>query len=62
MKIDSKDYQVIEGGKVDLKKWPTKVDPAYNSKEQYKALLEDHVIRLSDCQQRLYASDRYAAE
>ncbi len=60
MKINSKDFRVREGEDVDLKKWPTKVDPVYKSKEQYKKLLEDHVAQLSAQQQLLYASDRYA--
>jgi hypothetical protein len=41
MRINPKDFCVREGHKVDLKKWPTKVNPAYKSKEQYKKLLED---------------------
>ena len=41
MKINSKDFRVREGDGVDLKKWPTKVDPVYESKEQYKKLLEE---------------------
>ena len=47
MKIDSKDFRVREGDEVDLKKWPTKVDPVYKSKEQYEKLLEEHVAQLS---------------
>jgi PPK2 family polyphosphate:nucleotide phosphotransferase len=60
MKINSKDFRVREGGEVNLKKWPTKVDPVYKSKEQYKKLLEEHVTQLSSQQQLLYASNRYA--
>lgn len=60
MKIRSKDFRVHEGDDVDLKKWPTKVDPVYKSKEQYQELLADHVARLSAQQQLLYASNRYA--
>ena len=60
MKIDSKDFRVREGDEVDLKKWPTKVDPVYKSKEQYKSLLEEHVAQLSSQQQLLYASNRHA--
>ena len=60
MKINSKDFRVREGHEVDLKKWPTKVDPVYKSKEQYKKLLEEHVAQLSAQQQLLYASNRYA--
>jgi PPK2 family polyphosphate:nucleotide phosphotransferase len=60
MKLHSKDFLVREGDEVNLKKWPTKVDPVYKSKEQYKALLEDHVARLSSLQKLHYASNRYA--
>jgi PPK2 family polyphosphate:nucleotide phosphotransferase len=60
MKISSKDFRVREGDEVDLKKWPTMVDPVYKSKEQYQKLLRDHVARLSTQQQLLYASNRYA--
>jgi PPK2 family polyphosphate:nucleotide phosphotransferase len=60
MKINSKDFRVREGREVDLKKWPTKVDPVYKSKEQYKKILEEHVADLSSQQQLLYASNRYA--
>jgi PPK2 family polyphosphate:nucleotide phosphotransferase len=60
MKISSKDFRLREGNEINLKKWPTKADPVYKSKEQYKKLLEDHVAQLSSQQQLLYASDRYA--
>ena len=60
MKMHSKDYCVGEGREVNLEKWPTKVDPVYKSKEQYKDLLEEHVARLSSQQQLLYASNRHA--
>jgi PPK2 family polyphosphate:nucleotide phosphotransferase len=60
MKISSKDFCVREGDEVNLKKWPTKVEPVYKSKEQYRKLLEEHVAQLSALQQLHYASDRYA--
>jgi PPK2 family polyphosphate:nucleotide phosphotransferase len=60
MKISSKDFRVREGEDVDLRKWPTLVKPVYDSKEQYHALLGEHVTQLSELQQLLYASDRYA--
>jgi len=60
MKIKSKDFRVREGDPVNLKKWPTKVDPVYKSKEQYQKLLEEHVAELSSQQQLLYASNRHA--
>ena len=60
MKIESKDFRVREGDKVNLEKWPTKVDPVYKSKEQYKNLLEEHVAKLAALQQLHYASNRHA--
>jgi polyphosphate kinase 2 (PPK2 family) len=60
MKIHSKDFRVQEGDDVDLKKWPTTVDPVYKSKEQYQELLGDHIACLSAQQQLLYASNRQA--
>ena len=60
MKINSKDFRVREGDEVDLKKWPTLVDPVYDSKEQYQELLDEHIAQLSAQQQLLYASNRHA--
>ncbi|HEY5237061.1 MAG TPA: ADP-polyphosphate phosphotransferase [Rhizomicrobium sp.] len=60
MKIHTKDFLVSEGDDVNLKKWPTKADPVYKSKHQYKKLLEDHVAQLSEQQQLLYADNRHA--
>jgi PPK2 family polyphosphate:nucleotide phosphotransferase len=60
MKIDCKDFRVSEGEDVDLKKRPTIVTPAYDSKEQYQRLLDDHVAQLSAQQQLLYASNSRA--
>ena len=60
MKIHSKDFRVREGHEVDLKKWPTMVDPVYKSKEQYKKLLQEHVEQLSSQQRLHYASNRDA--
>ena len=60
MKINSKDFRVKEGDDVDLGKWPTKVEPAYKSKDEYKQMLEEHVAQLSALQELHYASDRYA--
>jgi PPK2 family polyphosphate:nucleotide phosphotransferase len=60
MKISAKDFRVREGDQIDLKKWSTKIDPVYETKEQYHGLLRDHVAQLSGLQQLLYASDRYS--
>lgn len=60
MKIKSADFQVKEGDKVNLQKWPTKVKPAYKSKHSYEKLLAKQVDELSDLQRLHYASNRHA--
>ena len=60
MKIDCERFQVNEGDKVRLKKWPTRVKPFYKSNQHYRQLLQDHVETLSSLQQLFYAADSYA--
>ena len=36
MPINSSDFRVREGDTVNLRKWPTRVKPVYNSKENYQ--------------------------
>ncbi len=60
MKINAKVFCVAEGDKVDLGKWPTRIDPVYKSKQNYQDTLGEHVAQLSEQQQILYAADRYA--
>ena len=60
MKINSQDFLVRPGDKVKLKDRPTIVKPFFESRKQYRKLLEEHVARLSELQRLLYASNRYA--
>ena len=60
MKIKSEDFRAHEGKKIDLRKWPTTTKAVYKSKEDYQRLLDEHVTQLSELQQLLYGSDRYA--
>jgi PPK2 family polyphosphate:nucleotide phosphotransferase len=60
MKVRSTDFRVEEGHEVNLDKWPTAVEPIYESKKQYQKILANHVDQLSSLQQLLYASNRYA--
>ena len=60
MKIDSTRFKVKEGEKVSLRKWPTSIDPVYESKKQYRKLLLAHVEQLSSLQRVHYAYDRYS--
>lgn len=58
--IDVSRFRVRPGTRVRLKRWPTQVEPAYDSKSHYKELLSGHVKELNDLQERLYASNTYA--
>jgi polyphosphate kinase 2 (PPK2 family) len=60
MHIKSSDFRVGERSGVDLKKWPTRVRPTYQSNREYKAILAAHVKDLSAQQELLYASNGYA--
>ncbi|MCM5557056.1 ADP-polyphosphate phosphotransferase [Pleomorphomonas sp. JP5] len=60
MKIDIKDYRVPEGHKVDLARWPTRVEPVYDSKHDYKRRLKRTVAEMSAQQRMLYATNRHA--
>ncbi len=60
MRINSKDFRVPSGKKVNLSEWPTLVKPYFKSKEEYQELLEKHKEQLSKLQRLHYASSRYA--
>jgi PPK2 family polyphosphate:nucleotide phosphotransferase len=60
MKIRSKDFRVREEKTVNLKNWPTRVNPYYTSKADYKRLLGERAQLLKSLQERLYASSRFA--
>jgi PPK2 family polyphosphate:nucleotide phosphotransferase len=60
MSIRIKDYRVREGSRVDLKKWPTLVKKVYENEDDYQTILHDHVKKLREYQERLYASSTYA--
>jgi PPK2 family polyphosphate:nucleotide phosphotransferase len=60
MKIHPKRFRVREGETVDLKKWPTAIEPLCASKDDYHATLAEDVARLSALQQLLYASNQHA--
>ncbi len=60
MKIRPDNYRVPDGASVNLKKWPTLVEPAYDSKEDYERILSKQISKLSKLQNVLYADDRYS--
>lgn len=60
MKIDTEAFRVLPETRVKLSDRPTRVHPFYKSEKKYHSILKNHVQDLSDQQQLLYASDRYA--
>jgi PPK2 family polyphosphate:nucleotide phosphotransferase len=59
-KINPDDFRVRPGKAVDLAKWPTKGKPVYSSKDEYQKILREQTEQLSDLQNLLYATNRYA--
>jgi PPK2 family polyphosphate:nucleotide phosphotransferase len=59
-RLNPSHFRVPPGKKLDLHKWPTLVKPAYDSKERYHELLQEHVAKLSELQTLLYASNSYS--
>jgi polyphosphate kinase 2 (PPK2 family) len=60
MKINIDKFSVPREKKVNLKRWPTRVKPFYDSEEDYLEFLHEHVRKLSAMQDLLYAHNRYA--
>jgi len=60
MKIPTKKFLVPRRAKVELKKWPTRIEDIYRSKGQYSKALKAQVKELVPLQRLLYASNRHA--
>ncbi|MDH3633614.1 MAG: polyphosphate kinase 2 family protein [Gammaproteobacteria bacterium] len=60
MKIDIENFRVPAKEKLRLDQWSTQVEPYYQSKKEYRKLLEAQVEALSEQQQLHYADDRHA--
>ena len=60
LKIHAKDFRVGAGDKVNLRKWPTLVEPYFASQDEYREALAKHVATLSLRQQLHYADGRHA--
>ncbi len=58
--IDVDAWRVKPGSRVRLDKWPTRIEPFYDSPESYAERLEAGTRRLAELQELLYAHDRYA--
>ncbi len=60
MTMDTQQFLVSAKAALNLSARATRIEPIYESKKHYKKLLRQHVRRLSQLQQLLYASNRYA--
>jgi PPK2 family polyphosphate:nucleotide phosphotransferase len=60
MKINPVNYRVSHGSDVDLRKWPTKIEPLDASATRLAELAAEHIAQLSVLQQLLYASNSHA--
>lgn len=60
MKIDPEDFRAPKGKIVNLNKWPTLVEAAYSSHEEYENIINKQISFLSEQQELLYASNRYS--
>lgn len=60
MNINIKNFSVSVKGGLKLDDWPTRVEPIYQSKHEYKKLLKAQIAELSEQQQLHYANDRHA--
>jgi len=60
MPLSTRPFRIRPGDDVDLKKLPTRIEPVYRSKDDYAAMLEEHVQKLSRLQELLYATNQYS--
>jgi PPK2 family polyphosphate:nucleotide phosphotransferase len=59
-RIKTKNFRVPAGRQVRLPAWPTRIDPVYESKKEYQALLVKQVKELDSLQRLHYAFDKYS--
>ncbi|MEK6642775.1 MAG: ADP-polyphosphate phosphotransferase [Planctomycetota bacterium] len=60
MKLNSNDYRVSTRKRVHLQAWPTRVKPTYQTRKQYRKLLEAKIEELTSLQRLHYATNSYA--
>lgn len=58
--MNIKDFRIAENTDVKLDEWPTRVEPFYQSKKDYKAIRDEYLAELKEQQQLHYAFDRYS--
>ncbi len=60
MSLHSEEFRVRPNSHVKLSERPTKVKPFYDSKKEYREILEQHTEEIQSLQRMHYASDRHA--
>ncbi len=60
MKLNISDFRALPDSKINLKKWPTKLELLYTSKKHYQKILKQNVEALSELQHKLYADNHYS--
>jgi len=60
MKIDTRNFCVEAGKNIKLKKIPTRVEPFYLDKEDYKKKKEKHMHKFNELQELFYSYNKYA--
>jgi PPK2 family polyphosphate:nucleotide phosphotransferase len=60
MSIKIDEHMIITGDELMLSERPTKIEPLYQSKQDYKKKLKKQVAKLSKQQHLLYASNKYS--
>lgn len=58
--LDLEAFRVREGAQANLKARPTRIEPLYDSKSDYRERLEERKTELAHLQNLQYAHDRYA--
>ena len=60
MKVHPEEFRVRPGKTVNLKQWPTRVKPAYQSDADYQKILAEDIREMSRLQGLLYGHNRYS--
>jgi PPK2 family polyphosphate:nucleotide phosphotransferase len=60
MKIDTRRFRVNPGKKVNLAKWPTRVNPYWSDDGEYQETMGKHREQLASLQDLHWASNKYA--
>lgn len=60
IKINPDDFRIHPGKHVPISNIPTKIEPLYGSKKEYKKLLSEYRQDIYDLQNMMYAHNKYA--